>query len=119
MKPDEVPDTDKAKPEIVPLTIEQKRTQALENLLVFYLTERGDFGAKEYRGPVSMNNRFRIEFDKPPIQSEIEHLIIILKAHQPILPENRDDKTVVEMVNDSLAAADMHPVARREIPMTK
>ena len=100
-----------------PLTLEQKRTQALENLLLFYMNERGDFGAKEYRGPVSMNNKFRIEFDKPPIQSEIEHLIVILRAHQPILPETRDDKSPAEMVNDSLRAADLPPMEKREVKL--
>lgn len=95
------------------LALEQKRVQALENLVVFYLNERRDSQAREYTGPVSMNNRFRIEFDKPPIQSEIEHLIIILKAHLPVLPVTRDEKTAADIVNDTLKAADMRPLERR------
>src|ERR1700685_353356 len=91
-------------------TLEQKRTQALENLALMYLVRDGSHGAKELRGPMSTTNSFRIEFDKPPTQAEVEHLIIILRAHLPILPETRDDRTPADLVNESLAKAEMAPL---------
>lgn len=96
------------------LTIEQKRCQALENLVMFYL-KGNDLGTKELRGPVSKTNSFRIEFDKPPTQSEIEHLILILKSHQPILPESRDNRSASDIINETLAQADQAPLERRKV----
>jgi hypothetical protein len=95
-------------------TLEQKRTQALENLVMFYLKDN-KYGAKELRGPVSATNSFRIEFDKPPTQAEIEHLILILNAHKPVLPTEREDRTPLEVVNEALAKAEQQPLERREV----
>jgi hypothetical protein len=96
-------------------TLEQKRLQALENLVLVYLDQKNSYGGREFRGPLSMTNSFRIEFDKPPTQAEIEHLILILKAHQPILPETRDDRTAVELMNESLAKAELSPLEHRKV----
>lgn len=95
--------------------LEQKRSQALENLVMFYLGNEGSLGAKKMQGPVSVTNSFRIEFDKPPLQSEIEHLILILKAHQPVLPQNRDERTPAELVNEAFVAAGSAELERKEV----
>jgi hypothetical protein len=81
-----------------------RRTQALEKLILFYFEKDREGNAqKDLRGPMSATNSFRIEFDKPPTQAEIAHLILILQAHQPILPETRDDRPISELISDVLA----------------